>query len=200
MFVRCPYLLTDCFGHIVTSIVETLAQHGQAMVLEAGDAMVRSNALRELPKRRAIFGIVLILPSEPRADLEALAQRGCPFVVDPRIAVPRGMVSVSAAHFSGARAVTWHLVELGHRRIGMITGPSYRHTRDHRVGGHFAALAEAGMLGDPELLRHGEPATKTCTRAGRTCSTGRAAPEPDPPGTPGRNQLTDAVVPLPCEP
>jgi hypothetical protein len=34
-FVRCPYLLTDYFGHIVTSIAETLAQHGQAMVLEA---------------------------------------------------------------------------------------------------------------------------------------------------------------------
>jgi LacI family transcriptional regulator len=166
VFVRCPYLLTDYFGHIVTSIAETLALHGQGMVLDAGTSVVHSTALRELPKRTDAYGAVLILPPESRTDLEALAARSYPFVVvDPRITVPRGTVSVSAAHFSGSRAVTRHLVELGHRRIGVVTGPPYWHTRDDRVGGHLAALAEAGMLGDPELLRHGEPATETGVQA-----------------------------------
>jgi LacI family transcriptional regulator len=167
VLVRCPYLLTDYFGHIVTSIIETLALHGQEMLLSAGSAVVRSTALRELPRRRDARGAVLILPPEPRADLEALAARSYPFVVvDPRIDVPRGTVSISAAHFSGARAVTRHLVDLGHRRIGLITGPPYWHTRDDRVGGHLAALSEVGVLGEPELMRHGEPATKTGLRAG----------------------------------
>jgi LacI family transcriptional regulator len=167
VFVRCPYLLTDYFGHIVTSIAETLALHGQTMLLDAGDAVVSSNAVRELARRRDVYGAVLILPPEPGADLEALAARGYPLVVvDPRTAVPPGMVSVSAAHFSGARAVTRHLTELGHRRIGVVTGPPHWRTRDDRVGGHLAALAEAGVLGDPELMRHGEPATRTGVRAG----------------------------------
>jgi LacI family transcriptional regulator len=167
VFVRCPYLLTDYFGHIVTSIAETLALHGQSMLLDAGNAVMRSNALRDLPQRRDTHGAVLILPPEPRSDLEALAARSYPFVVvDPRITVPRGTVLVSAAHFSGARAVTRHLVEMGHRRIGVITGPPSWHTRDDRVGGHLAALSEAGVLGEPELMRHGEPATKTGVRAG----------------------------------
>jgi LacI family transcriptional regulator len=167
VFVRCPYLLTDYFGHIVTSIAETLALHGQGMLLDAGDAVVKSMAVRELPRRRDTYGAVLILPPESRADLEALATRSYPLVVvDPRTIVPRGMVSISAAHFSGARAVTRHLIELGHRRIGVITGPPHWHTRDDRVGGHVAALAEAGVLGDPELMRDGEPATKTGVRAG----------------------------------
>ena len=168
VFVRCPYLLTDYFGHIVTSIAETLALHGQSMLLDAGDAVVRSTAVRELPRRRGVHGAVLILPPEPRADLEALAAQSYPcVVVDPRTAVPPGIVSISAAHFSGARTVTRHLIELGHRRIGVITGPPYWHTRDDRVGGHFAALAEAGVLGDPELMRYGEPAAKTGVWAGR---------------------------------
>jgi LacI family transcriptional regulator, galactose operon repressor len=168
VFVRCPYLLTDYFGHIVTSIAETLALHGQSMLLDAGDAVVRSTAVRGLPRRRDVYGAVLILPPEPRADLEALAARSYPLVVvDPRTAVPRGMVSISAAHFSGARAVTRHLIELGHRRIGVVTGPPQWRTRDDRVGGHLAALAEAGVLGDPDLMRSGEPATKTGMWAGR---------------------------------
>jgi LacI family transcriptional regulator len=168
VFVRCPYLLTDYFGHIVTSIAETLALHGQSMLLDAGEAAVGSPVVRELPQRGDAYGALLILPPEPRADLEALAARSYPVVVvDPRTAVPRGMVSISAAHFSGARAVTRHLIELGHRRIGVITGPPHWHSRDDRVGGHLAALAEAGVLGDPELMRCGEPATKTGVWAGR---------------------------------
>ena len=136
-------------------------------MLDAGDAVVSSTVLRELPRRRDAYGAVLILPPEPRAELEALAARSYPLVVvDPRTAVPRGMVSVSAAHFSGARAVTRHLIELGHRRIGVITGPPSWRTRDDRVGGHLAALAEAGVLGDPELMRCGEPATTTGVWAG----------------------------------
>jgi LacI family transcriptional regulator len=167
VFVRCPYLLTDYFGHIVTSLAETLALHGQGMLLDAGDAVVKSAVVRELPRHRDVYGAVLILPPEPRADLEALAARGYPFVVvDPRTTVPPGMVSVSAAHFSGARAVTRHLIELGHRRIGVVTGPPDWRTSDDRVGGHLAALAEAGVLGDPELMRHGEPASKTGVQAG----------------------------------
>ena len=167
VFVRCPYLLTDYFGHIVTSIAETLARHGQSMLLDAGDAVVKSAAVRDLSRYRDAYGAVLILPPEPRADLEALAARSYPLVVvDPRTAVPRGMVSVSAAHFSGARAVTRHLIELGHRRIGVVTGPPEWRTRDDRVGGHLAALAEVGVLADPDLMRSGEPATRTGVSAG----------------------------------
>ncbi|MGH3169172.1 MAG: LacI family DNA-binding transcriptional regulator, partial [Trebonia sp.] len=141
VFVRCPYLLTDYFGHIVTSIAETLALHGQGMLLDAGDAVVKSSVVRGLPRRGDVYGGVLILPPEPRGDLEALAARNYPLViVDPRTTVPRGMVSVSAAHFAGARAVTRHLIGLGHRRIGVVTGPPHWRTRDDRVGGHLAAL------------------------------------------------------------
>ena len=167
VFVRCPYLLTDYFGHIVTSVAETLALHGRGMLLDAGTAVVESTAVSELPRRRDAFGAVLILPPEPPADLAALASRGYPFVlVDPRTSVPRDMVSVSAAHFSGARAVTRHLIEFGHRRIGVVTGPPYWRSRDDRIGGHLAALAEAGVLGDQELILHGEPAAQTGMLAG----------------------------------
>jgi LacI family transcriptional regulator len=162
VFVRCPYLLTDYFGHIVTSVAETLALHGQTMILDAGDAGVGSPVLRELPGRRDTSGAVLILPPEPLADLEAATARGYPIVVvDPRIPVPRGVVSITASHFGGARSVTRHLVELGHRRVAVITGPPHWLARDDRVAGHLTALSEAGVLGDPDLMRHGEPKAET---------------------------------------
>jgi len=48
----------------------------------------------------------------------------------------------------------------------VVTGPPDWQTRDDRVGGHLAALAEAGVLGDQELMTHGEPATETGVQAG----------------------------------
>ncbi len=65
VLVRCPYLLTDYFGHIVTSIAESLALHGQSMLLDAGDAVARSTVVRELPRRRDAHGAILILPPSP---------------------------------------------------------------------------------------------------------------------------------------
>ena len=38
VFVRCPYVLSDYFGIIVSSIAETLDLHGRRVVLNAGEA------------------------------------------------------------------------------------------------------------------------------------------------------------------
>ena len=45
----------------------------------------------------------------------------------------------------GARRLTEHLLSLGHRRIGYVTGPAERSTTGHRLAGHRAALAGHGM-------------------------------------------------------
>ena len=49
-----------------------------------------------------------------------------------------------------------HLVEKGHRRIGMITTPHSNRLRDARVNGYKQALEEAGLEFDEELVVHGE--------------------------------------------
>ncbi len=80
--------------------------------------------LPTLPSRPGVGGAIVILPPEPSDQLVALRARGFPFVVvDPRTTPPRDVASVSAAHFAGARSLTHHLVQLGHRRIGVIAGP-----------------------------------------------------------------------------
>ncbi|WP_329399038.1 LacI family DNA-binding transcriptional regulator [Streptomyces melanogenes] len=53
----------------------------------------------------------------------------------------------------GSRRLTEHLLALGHRRIGYVAGPEERTTTRHRVEGHLAALADAGVAPGP--LVHG---------------------------------------------
>ncbi|HEY3559093.1 MAG TPA: substrate-binding domain-containing protein [Kribbella sp.] len=166
VYVRCPYVLTDYFGLIVSSIAETLERHGRQVVLNAGEAAANDPVLQTLPSRRAIGGAILILPPEPGEDLVRLSSRRFPFVVvDPRTALPGDIPSVSAAHHSGARKVTAHLTGLGHTRIGVIAGPREWLAADARLSGHSAALADAGILPDPSLVRHDQPTSQHGYRA-----------------------------------
>jgi LacI family transcriptional regulator len=166
VFVRCPYVLTDYFGVIVSSIAETLLLYGRPLVLDAGESAQRSPVLPRLPGRSGLAGAVLILPPEPAADIEALRTHRFPFVVvDPRLPPPRDVVAVSAAHAAGARSLTAHLTGLGHRRIGVVAGPREWLASDARLAGHNAALADAGVLSAPGLIRHVEPTVEWGRRA-----------------------------------
>ncbi|MGP4113566.1 LacI family DNA-binding transcriptional regulator [Streptomyces sp. 4N509B] len=63
-----------------------------------------------------------------------------------------GPVAVTFDNRGGARQLTAHLLTLGHRRLGYLGGPAARTTTRHRLEGHRAALAEAGLAGDAERL------------------------------------------------
>ncbi|MBB0244575.1 LacI family DNA-binding transcriptional regulator [Streptomyces alkaliphilus] len=56
----------------------------------------------------------------------------------------------------GARALTEHLISLGHREIGYLAGPAERTTTRHRLEGHRAALDAAGLTdGAGDRVVHG---------------------------------------------
>src|SRR6266852_1308426 len=75
VYLRCPYVLTDYFGLIVSAIAETLALHGRAVVLDAGTAAQQATVLPSLPSRPGIVGAIVILPPEPSEQLVALRAR-----------------------------------------------------------------------------------------------------------------------------
>jgi LacI family transcriptional regulator len=167
IYVRCPYVLTDYFGLIVSAVAEALEPHGLQVILNAGVAAQREHVLTTLTGRRDVTGAVLILPPEPGAELARLRDRGFPFVVlDPRTPPPRNLAAVSAAHFAGARQLTAHLVELGHRRIGIIGGPRDWLASENRFAGYLSPLADARVLPAPELIRFvAEPTSELGYRA-----------------------------------
>ncbi|GAB3833285.1 LacI family DNA-binding transcriptional regulator [Dactylosporangium cerinum] len=177
VFVRCPYQLTDYFGLIVSSIAETLQRHGRHAVLDAGQFAQQEDVLPGLAERPGVGGAILILPPEPSGQLEQLNATGFPFVVvDPRTRPPRDIPAVSAAHFAGARAVTEHLLRLGHRRIGVLAGPDNWLAGKARLAGHASALADVGRLVDRELVRAAEPTAQFGHHAA-----GELLELPDPP-------------------
>ena len=158
VYVRCPYPLTDYFGLLVSAVAEALEDTGREVVLNAGESVRDAHPLSSLPGRPDIAGAVLLLPPEQDDELVQLARAGLPFVViDPRTPPPADIASVAAAHFSGARMLTRHLLELGHRRIGVVGGPREWSAALDRAAGHDAAMVAAGIMPPAELTRWVEP-------------------------------------------
>jgi LacI family transcriptional regulator len=103
-------------------------------------------------------GAMIILPEESSEELERLLDSGFRFVVlDPLMPLEERIPSVSAAHMSGADQAMKHLLDLGHRRVGQISGPRGWVATEDRRRGYRAALSAAGILPDPALEREAEP-------------------------------------------
>ena len=95
-------------------------------------------------------GALIVLPEESSDELERLLDQGYRFVVvDPLPPLDERIPAVSAAHTAGADQAMQHLLALGHRRIGAITGPRGWVATEDRRRGYHAALAAAGIAARP---------------------------------------------------
>ncbi|WP_168708092.1 LacI family DNA-binding transcriptional regulator [Actinomyces procaprae] len=102
------------------------------------------------------YGVVLVTTGVTSAMVEASGQQHVPLVaIDPATAVPEGTSSIGATNHRGGQQAVTHLLDLGHRRIGIVTGPSESIPATERVAGYRSALATAGIAPEPELIRAG---------------------------------------------
>lgn len=74
----------------------------------------------------------------------------------------------------GVRLAVRHLLELGHRRIGYVSGPTAHYASARRLAGYRSALDDAGIGYDPDIFAEcqfdragAERAARAILRAGR---------------------------------
>jgi LacI family transcriptional regulator len=97
-----------------------------------------------------IDGAVLVTPTV--VDVHY----GAPIVaVDPHTG-PSSLPTVESDNLRGAQLATEHLLELGHRRIAMVTGRADLQSAQLREQGYRSALAAAGMPIDETLIEVGD--------------------------------------------
>jgi LacI family transcriptional regulator len=121
----------------------------------SGDADV-DHWLRSLAASRT-DGVILVLTELSPAHRNRLAALQVPVViVDPAGQPDPEVLSIGAANWAGGLAATEHLLELGHRRIGTITGNPTLLCSQARLDGYRAALERAGIALDPEIVKTGD--------------------------------------------
>lgn len=78
-----------------------------------------------------------------------------------------GLVRISSTNWAGGRAATEHLLDLGHRRIGIAMGTEDSVTVRERLDGYRSALEQHGIEFDPALVVGAQYTFEEGMRVGR---------------------------------
>jgi LacI family transcriptional regulator len=164
-------------GDISNPLIATITSGAESILRGAGYSMLLMNSendpeldaahIRFFQARR-VDGMILSLASERRAStLEVLAQVDVPIILIDRD-VPSDLRAsiVRNDHRAGMRAALGHLLDLGHRRVALITGTLDLWPVRERIAGMAEAVAARGRPDETISLagslsaEHGERSTE----------------------------------------
>ena len=144
------------YGAALRGIEEALDPAGYRPLFVSGNwnAAAESRCIDMLRARR-VDGIIVLTGRLPDQALKACA-RSLPVVVTGRNLKAPGLYALKFDNREGGLLATRHLTQLGHRRIGFITGDAEHPDSLERMEGYRAALTAAGIAYDPGLVVPGE--------------------------------------------
>jgi LacI family transcriptional regulator len=126
--------------------------------------------------RGRVDGLIVMSPDlDARTAVHSFPD-GFPVVLLNCPAEREGYDSIVIANYDGARAAVNHLLELGHRRIAMITGRERNHDAAERLRGFRDALLEAGITADGAVEYSGDFTEESGYRATRELLGARERP------------------------
>ncbi|NEI22017.1 substrate-binding domain-containing protein [Rhizobium leguminosarum] len=143
-----PDLTNPFFAELVQSAEQAAANHGYNIIVMTSfdHAAKEADRIKQLTSRK-VDGIMLV----PSNDFHTLKlPKGLPIVVVDRL-MP-GYSGIAADHRNGVRLGVEHLLQLGHRRIGFISGPGHSVPANDRLRGYLDAIEQADgtrMAGPP---------------------------------------------------
>jgi LacI family transcriptional regulator len=156
------------FASLARSVEDAAQQRGYAVIVCNSDSNPEKEASYvRLLRRKYIDGVLFLSNSPGGSGLkEALEEKIPIVVVDEAIEGVRAP-GVFIDNAQGAYAAVKHLIALGHRRIGHITGPPVYST-PLRLHGYRRALEDHGLSFEPTLVREGDFQTEGGRRAAWT--------------------------------
>lgn len=145
------------FAEITRGVEDTCFEQGYNIILCNSDSDLDKELFYTniLTKKRVDGILFLAAGGKSTEHIRTVQERGTPLVVIDRIIPNLAVDSVLIDNARGGWLATQHLIELGHRRIGCITGPSDLTLSAERVTGYRCALQEAGLAVDESLIVRG---------------------------------------------
>lgn len=143
------------FPFILQSIAHTAAEQDYAIMLWIGGYERHEERFGERILKNALFdGLIVVSADDNDPILQKLSVSGYPFV---QVGPPQseGAHSVDVDNRRGAYEAGKYLASLGHRRIGLITGPLDKAEARARLIGCLEGLAECSVSPLPEWIAEG---------------------------------------------
>jgi LacI family transcriptional regulator len=147
------------FPQVVRGAEDALFKHNHLLItFNTDDQVEREKQVLAVLRARRVDGmLVVVAPAAgPSAHLQDVIKSGLPVVFLDRVPPDIAVDSISVDNIGGSRQCVQHLIELGHRRIGILTGPPALQTARERLQGYHEALNQAGIPADSSLILEGD--------------------------------------------
>jgi LacI family transcriptional regulator len=145
------------FAEMARTVEDLGFAAGYSVILcNSDDNLAKEAAYIDVLITKQVDGVVFIASGSSQEHLAELSQQGIPYVVVDR-EIDGSLADVILVNNElGGYVATRHLIELGHRRIACITGPSQLTPSADRVRGYRRAVREFRIVEDEELVVPGD--------------------------------------------
>lgn len=150
-------MVNPVFGDFISGVGEVYARNGYDLIMSVVQSEDELSTYRNLRARSSVDGVVLHAPlmDEPRIAL--MRDLGMPFIVHGRASNETSPYSwLDVNNTSAFHRATDFLLDLGHRRIGLINDLETMDFAYRRRQGYMAALKMRSIAPDPALMRTDE--------------------------------------------
>lgn len=157
-----PTVANPFWGSFAQYVEEAARDRGYQVLLgNAGRDPAQEERYAESLSSYGVRGVIFGSSPLSLDHVQALVRRGMRAVTFDRDTAPLDRMteseidSVTIENTKGARIATEYLLSLGHRRIGFLSGPLRTASRLERLNGFRAALYDAGIPYDDDLVWEG---------------------------------------------
>lgn len=155
--VVIPDIQNPFFTGLVRGIENALLAAGYTLLLANSDEIpAREEQMLGTLRAEGVAGLVFVPITGRTTEYRPLAEAAMPIVAVDRLPANLHVDLVTVDNARGSRSAVEHLIGLGHRAIGLISGPPRHSTAQEREQGYRVALQEAHVPIRADLLRHGD--------------------------------------------
>lgn len=154
-----PDITTTYMGEILRGISGAAERLNYGLMLYTQGSVnhaQRTNYYLSLLNNVLVDGVLMVVPHDYEVIVRDIKEHDLTYVIVDHHNGTGNEPSVTATNRKGVRDAMRHLLALGHRRIGFITGRMDMVCSHDRLQGYREGLAEVGLEYDPELIREGD--------------------------------------------
>ena len=145
---------SEYFSELIFGIEKVVHNSDYNLIFNTYDP-ARGAEYAALYKQRKVDGLLIVAPAEDDRTIQRLQEESVPFVlVNGRSAAGQALF-VDVDNVAGASIAVEYLFDLGHRRIGTITGNLLVLNARHRLQGYVDFLSLRGVRSEEAYIYRG---------------------------------------------
>lgn len=161
-----PDIQNQFYSGIVRGIEDVTYGNDYAVILCNSDENANKERFYlEVLKSESVDGIILPPIHQFGEEIENIIEIGIPIVCVDRKLMRKKVDTVVIDNEKGGYDAVSHLIELGHKKIAILTSSFQFSSFDERQKGYERALKENGIEIDKRLIKEGDPRSSETARS-----------------------------------